>query len=69
MTAPGSVRTGFAIGGIPPLGHATPLETLIDEDLHTHREVWAAAGHPNALFRLDPRDLVRMTGGAVTRVR
>jgi prolyl-tRNA editing enzyme YbaK/EbsC (Cys-tRNA(Pro) deacylase) len=62
-------RTGFAIGGIPPLGHATPLETLIDEDLLTHREVWAAAGHPNALFRLDPRDLARMTGGAVTRVR
>ena len=62
-------RTGFAIGGIPPLGHATPLETLIDEDLLTHREVWAAAGHPNALFRLDPRDLAPMTGGAVTRVR
>ncbi len=48
-----------------PIGRADPD---IDEDLLSHREVWAAAGHPNALFRLDPRDLARMTGGAVRRV-
>jgi prolyl-tRNA editing enzyme YbaK/EbsC (Cys-tRNA(Pro) deacylase) len=62
-------RTGFAIGGIPPLGHATPLETLIDEDLLTHPRIWAAAGHPNALFELDPHELPAMSGGRVAGVR
>jgi prolyl-tRNA editing enzyme YbaK/EbsC (Cys-tRNA(Pro) deacylase) len=62
-------RTGFAIGGIPPVGHAGPLETFIDEDLLVHDEIWAAAGHPNALFRLTPRELVAMAGGRVTKVR
>ena len=62
-------RTGFAIGGIPPLGHATPLETFIDEDLLAHPRIWAAAGHPNALFELDPRELESMSGGRVTGVR
>ncbi|MEZ4737683.1 MAG: YbaK/EbsC family protein [Caldilineaceae bacterium] len=61
-------QTGFAIGGIPPLGHARPLTTLIDEDLLQFEEIWAAAGHPNAVFRLMPEELVRMTGGTVTAV-
>ena len=60
--------TGFAIGGVPPLGHATALATFVDQDLLKHREIWAAAGHPNSLFRLDPVDLARMTGGPVVRV-
>ncbi len=60
--------TGFAIGGIPPVAHATPLETFIDQDLMKHQEIWAAAGTPNALFRLAPADLVKMTGGRVIRV-
>jgi prolyl-tRNA editing enzyme YbaK/EbsC (Cys-tRNA(Pro) deacylase) len=60
--------TGFAIGGIPPLGHATPPITLVDEHLLTLAELWAAAGHPNTLFRLTPDELVRMTGGRVARV-
>jgi prolyl-tRNA editing enzyme YbaK/EbsC (Cys-tRNA(Pro) deacylase) len=57
--------TGFAIGGIPPLGHREPLETLIDEDLLKLDALWAAAGHPNSLFRLVPDELVKMTGGRV----
>ncbi|MGH7325871.1 MAG: YbaK/EbsC family protein [Candidatus Rokuibacteriota bacterium] len=61
-------RTGFAIGGIPPLGHATPLETFVDQDLMKYQEVWAAAGTPNALFRLVPADLVKMSGGRVVKV-
>lgn len=61
-------HTGFAIGGIPPLGHATPLETFIDQDLLKHQEIWAAAGTPNALFRLTPADLVTMSGGRVVKV-
>ena len=62
-------RTGFAIGGVAPVGHAEPLTTLIDEDLFAWEEIWAAAGHPNTVFRLAPADLVRMTGGRVVGVK
>jgi prolyl-tRNA editing enzyme YbaK/EbsC (Cys-tRNA(Pro) deacylase) len=62
-------RTGFSIGGVPPLGHAEELEVLVDEDLLDEQEVWAAAGTPFAVFRLDPADLERMTGGRVSRVK
>lgn len=60
--------TGYAIGGIPPLGHARAMTALVDEALLRHARIWAAAGHPNALFELDPRDLARMTGGRVAAV-
>lgn len=62
-------QTGFAIGGIPPIGHRTPLVVFIDRDLLQYDAVWAAAGTPNALFKLDPRDLEAMTGGTVVDVR
>jgi prolyl-tRNA editing enzyme YbaK/EbsC (Cys-tRNA(Pro) deacylase) len=62
-------QTGFAIGGVPPVGHDTPLPTYIDEDLLAFDEIWAAAGTPNAVFRLAPNDLVRMTAGRVVRIR
>ncbi len=55
--------TGFAIGGVPPVGHATSLETLIDEDLLGYAVVFAAAGEPTAIFSIAPRDLVHVTGG------
>ena len=58
-------RTGFAIGGVPPVGHATALQTLVDEDLLRLDAVWAAAGTPNAVFRLTPLQLVETTGGQV----
>ena len=61
--------TGFAIGGIPPLGHAAALATWIDEDLLPYGTVWAAAGTPNAVFPVDPealRDAVRATVIRVT---
>ena len=61
--------TGFAIGGVPPVGHAQPLETYIDEDLLLYSEVWAAAGTPNAVFQLPPSDLVKITSGKVVRVK
>jgi prolyl-tRNA editing enzyme YbaK/EbsC (Cys-tRNA(Pro) deacylase) len=60
--------TGYAIGGVPPLGHATPLLTFLDEDLLRHDTIWAAAGSPNAVFRLTPAELVAMTGGTVATV-
>jgi prolyl-tRNA editing enzyme YbaK/EbsC (Cys-tRNA(Pro) deacylase) len=58
-------HTGFVIGGVPPVGHAQPLQTFIDEDLLQYSEIWAAAGTPHAVFRLTPADLVKMTGGQV----
>jgi len=61
-------RTGFVIGGVPPVGHAEPLETFIDEDLLQYKEIWAAAGTPHAVFRLTPGELIKMTGGQVVRV-
>ena len=63
------LHTGFAIGGVPPLGHNQVLETLIDADLLHYSEIWAAAGTPNAVFRLEPGDLVHMTGGRVIQVK
>ncbi len=61
-------ETGFAIGGVPPAGHATPIETLVDEDLLRHAEIWAAAGTPRTVFPLTPQELVAMTGGRVVDV-
>ena len=58
-------QTGFAIGGVAPLGHPAPIETYIDEDLLQYAEIWAAAGTPNAVFALSPADLQTMTGGRV----
>ena len=61
-------QTGFVIGGIPPVGHIQPIETLIDQDLFQYADIWAAAGTPNAVFRLTPADLARMTGGKVVKI-
>jgi prolyl-tRNA editing enzyme YbaK/EbsC (Cys-tRNA(Pro) deacylase) len=60
--------TGYAIGGVPPLAHATAPVVLIDGDLEAFATIWAAAGTPNAVFRLTPADLVRLTGGQVADV-
>jgi prolyl-tRNA editing enzyme YbaK/EbsC (Cys-tRNA(Pro) deacylase) len=61
-------ETGFAIGGVAPVGLVKPVVALIDEHLLTFEEIWAAAGHPNTVFRLRPADLVAMTGGRVAAV-
>lgn len=62
-------KTGFAIGGVPPVGHPAPLHTFIDEDLLQYDEVWAAAGTPNALFSLTPQQLCQITAGQVVTIR
>ncbi len=62
-------HTGFAIGGVPPVGHLEKLEIFVDEDLLQYGEIWAAAGSPHAVFKLTPSDLVKMTGGQVTAVK
>ena len=60
--------TGFAIGGVPPYGHPAPLETLVDEDLMGHDEIWAAAGTPRSVFPLTPAELLARSGGTVAAV-
>lgn len=62
-------RTGFVIGGVPPLAHSEPVETFIDEDLTRFGEIWAAAGTPKAVFKLTPDELKRMTGGRVVSIK
>jgi prolyl-tRNA editing enzyme YbaK/EbsC (Cys-tRNA(Pro) deacylase) len=57
-------RTGFSIGGVAPLAHAEPPLTLIDRELFRFDTVWAAAGHPNSVFQLAPRQFDALTGGA-----
>ena len=61
--------TGFAIGGIPPLGHATPLQTFIDADLLGFDVVWAAAGTPKCVFSCDPKALVDAIGATPIDVK
>jgi prolyl-tRNA editing enzyme YbaK/EbsC (Cys-tRNA(Pro) deacylase) len=61
--------TGFAIGGIPPFGHATPLATYIDADLLRYDVVWAAAGTPKAVFRVEPAKLREATDASVIDVK
>jgi len=62
-------KTGFVIGGVPPIGHLEKLEVFIDEDLLQYEEIWAAAGSPHAVFRLTPADLIKMTGGRVMSIK
>ncbi len=61
-------RTGFAIGGVSPVAHASPPVTLIDRELFRFEEIWAAAGHPHGVFRLRPQDLVTLTGAPVADI-
>lgn len=62
-------KTGFSIGGVPPVGHAEQPMTFVDEDLLLESEVWAAAGHTHAVFGLKPAELVRITAGRVVALK
>jgi len=57
-------QTGFAIGGVPPVGHANALLCLLDASLQRHHEIWAAAGTPESVMRMTPAQLQQITGGA-----
>ena len=61
--------TGFPIGGVPPIGHATPLPVFVDPDLLDYDVVWAAAGTWTDVFAISPADLVRVSGGTVADLR
>jgi Cys-tRNA(Pro) deacylase len=71
MAKPEFVRemTGFAIGGVPPVGHRHALKIFIDEDLLQYEEIWAAAGTPHAVFKLTPEELKTITSGEVISVK
>ena len=60
--------TGFAIGGVAPVGHATPLRTFVEQALAEYSEIWAAAGHPHTVFRLTYDELLRITRGTAVQV-
>jgi len=61
--------TGFAIGGVPPVGHIQKMETYLDEDFLGYQTIWAAAGTPNAIFELKTSDLQKITSGKIVRVK
>lgn len=61
-------HTGFAIGGVAPVGHPEPLRTLVDTALAQYDEVWAAAGHPHSVFPTTYAELLRLTGGTAADV-
>jgi prolyl-tRNA editing enzyme YbaK/EbsC (Cys-tRNA(Pro) deacylase) len=63
------IATGFAIGGIPPIGHTQKMETYLDEDFLQYKIIWAAAGTPNAIFELKTEDLQKMTEGRIVQVK
>ncbi|MBN2046333.1 MAG: YbaK/EbsC family protein [Anaerolineaceae bacterium] len=69
--APEFVRevSGFAIGGVPPVGHLQKMTTFIDEDLMRYEVVWAAAGTPHAVFACSPDDLLAVTRGQVVNLK
>jgi prolyl-tRNA editing enzyme YbaK/EbsC (Cys-tRNA(Pro) deacylase) len=60
--------TGFAIGGVPPIGHTQKITTFIDEDLLQYEHVWAAAGTPHTVFSLSSSELARITEGTIIRI-
>lgn len=62
-------NTGFAIGGVPPVGHIKEITTYIDEDLMQYDEIWAAAGTPNSVFKLTPQILEEITKGTVINIK
>ncbi|WP_117237651.1 YbaK/EbsC family protein [Thermus sediminis] len=68
---PEEVRTltGYAIGGVPPVGHATPLPAFLDRDLLVHPRLFAAGGTPRALFALTPEELLALTGARVAELK
>lgn len=61
-------KTGFVIGGVPPIGHATQMTIFIDDALLKYNELWVAAGNPHAVFKLTPQELLKITQGKVVSI-
>jgi Cys-tRNA(Pro) deacylase len=62
-------KTGYSIGGVPPIGHNEKILTLIDEDLTKQNKIWAAAGTPHSVFELTPKQLLQITEGKVISIK
>ncbi|HEX8923695.1 MAG TPA: YbaK/EbsC family protein [Patescibacteria group bacterium] len=62
-------ETGFTIGGVPPFWHLQKIVTFIDEDLMNYEEVWAAAGASNSVFRIEPQELIDLSGGIIAKIK
>jgi prolyl-tRNA editing enzyme YbaK/EbsC (Cys-tRNA(Pro) deacylase) len=60
--------TGMTIGGVAPIGHPAPIDTLVDVELSRYDRVWAAAGHPSAVFHTSYEELLRLTAGSAAEV-
>jgi prolyl-tRNA editing enzyme YbaK/EbsC (Cys-tRNA(Pro) deacylase) len=61
--------TGFVVGGVPPFGHRVPIPVILDDELLRYETVWAAAGLPDAVFPIAPKELVRLSGATEADVR
>jgi prolyl-tRNA editing enzyme YbaK/EbsC (Cys-tRNA(Pro) deacylase) len=61
-------HTGFVIGGVAPVGHSSPVRTLVDVALADYEQIWAAAGHAHTVFPTTYQELVRVTGGTPSEV-
>ena len=62
-------KTGYTIGGVPPFGYVIQPKTFIDEDLLNYKEVWAAAGANNTVFKTSPQELIKYSQGAILNIR
>lgn len=62
-------KTGYIIGGVPPFGHKENIETFIDEDLFKFEYIWCAGGTPNSVFKISPKDLLKITNGKIINIK
>ena len=67
MASPNDVKeqTGYTIGGVSPIGHTNSLQILIDSSLNRFKDLFAAAGHPNCIFKINFDDLIKITNGSI----
>ena len=70
MASPNDVKeqTGYTIGGVSPIGHKKSLEILVDRSLNRFKDLYAAAGHPNCIFKISFDDLIKITNGSIEDV-
>ncbi len=61
-------ETGFGIGGVAPFGHIKKIQTFIDKDLFKYKEIWAAAGTSNSVFKINPKKLLKITEGKIVDI-
>ena len=67
MASPNDVKeqTGYTIGGVSPIGHTNSLQILVDSSLNRFKDLFAAAGHPNCIFKINFADLIKITNGSI----